>query len=420
MSTEVRSATESASERYTAGPLSGLRVLELGGWAAGPVVGKHLANQGAEVIRIESRRRLDGFRTNYPPFKDNVPGPDRAAIFNYFNDGKRSISLNLKHPRALELARRLVAGSDVVVENFTPGTMARLGLGYAELSADNPGLVMLSTCNQGQRGPHAHHAGFGTHLTALSGFTQLLGYPDRTPALLYGPYIDFIAVGYGTIAVLAALRRRKRTGRGCWIDLSQYETGLQVMAPALLDLFANGRVATRAGNRDAVAVPHGVFPCRGQEQWVALSVADDDEWARFVAALEAPDWTSDPAFATVHDRRANEDRLEALIAAWTAERHRNDVVERLLRQQVPVYPVNSMADLYADPQLAHRGTWRPVEHPVLGKVHVAAPPFRLSATPPPEARPAPLLGADNRFVLGEILGLSAEQIAELDQAGALE
>lgn len=401
-------------------PLTGLRVIELGGWAAGPVVGKHLANQGAEVIRIESRKRLDGFRTNYPPFKDNLPGPERAAIFNYFNDGKRSVTLNLKHARAVELARRLIAQADVVVENFTPGTMARLGLGYDAMAKENPRLVMLSTCNQGQHGPHAHHAGFGTHLTALSGFTQLLGYPDRSPALLYGPYIDFIAVGYGTIAVLAALRRRNRTGRGCYIDLSQYETGLQVMAPALLDLFANGRVLVRAGNRHLTAAPHAVFACRGTEQWVALSVEDDAEWARFVTAIGCPPWSQDPSFATAEGRKANEDRLEALVAAWTAEHERDEVVARLHQLAVRIYPVNSMANLFSDPQLAHRGTWRPVDHPVLGRVHVAAPPFRLSRSAWAEARPAPLLGGDNGSVLGEILGLGDEEIAELEAAGALE
>jgi crotonobetainyl-CoA:carnitine CoA-transferase CaiB-like acyl-CoA transferase len=400
--------------------LSGLRVVEFGGFAAGPVVGKYLTSHGAEVIKVESSKRLDGFRTNYPPFKDNQPGPERAGIFNFFNDGKRGIVLNLKHPRGAELARRLVGISDVLVENFTPGTMARLGLGYEVLSVENPRLVMLSTCNQGQFGPHAHHAGFGTHLTSLSGFTHLLGYPDETPPLLYGPYIDFIAVGYGTIAVLAALRRRNRTGRGSHIDLSQYETGLQFMAPALLEYFANGRVPTRAGNRHPTWAPHGVFPCRGQEQWVALSVADDAEWQRFVAALGSPAWTHDEALATAAGRKAEEDRLEAQVADWTRSLERDEVVARLRANDLHVYPVNSVADLFADPQLEARDTWRPVEHPVLGRVHVEAPPFRLTHTPAEIERPAPLLGGDNAYVLGELLGCSDEEIDELGREGVLE
>jgi benzylsuccinate CoA-transferase BbsF subunit len=402
------------------GALAGLQVVELGGFAAGPVIGKHLANHGAEVIRIESRARLDGFRTNYPPFKDNIPGPDRAGIFNFFNDGKRSLTLNLKATQGVELARKLIARADVVVENFTPGTLARLGLAYDVLAVDNPGLVMLSTCNQGQFGPHAGHPGFGTHLTSLSGFTQLLGYPGETPALLYGPYIDFIAVAFGTVAILAALARRRRTGRGAYIDLSQHETGLQFMAPALLDLFANGRVAARDGNRHPAAAPHGVFPCRGEERWCALSVADDAEWLRFTVALGTPAWANEPEFATVTGRKRHEDRLEALVAEWTGGLERDEVVARLREQGLRASPVNTVEDLFVDPQLRHRGTWRPVDHPVLGRVHLAAPPFTLRATPPEVDRPGPCLGADNGYVLGEVLGLSSQQICELEREGVLD
>jgi crotonobetainyl-CoA:carnitine CoA-transferase CaiB-like acyl-CoA transferase len=400
--------------------LQGLRVVELGGFAAGPVVGKYLVNHGAEVVRIESSLRPDGFRSNYPPFKDNVPGLERAGIFNYYNDGKRSLTLNLKSPRGVELARELVAVSDVVVENFTPGTMARLGLGYEVLSGANPRLVMLSTCNQGQFGPHAGHPGFGSHLTSLSGFTQLLGYPDRTPVLLYGPYIDFIAVGFGVVAVLAALARRRRTGRGAYIDLSQYETGLQFMSPELLDLAVNGRVATRQGNRDAAAVPHGVYPCRGEERWCALSVSDDHDWQRLVTALGSPSWASDPELTTVAGRKRNEVRLDELIAEWTCGRELEGVVELLHQHGVRVYPVNSMADLFSDPQLAARGFWCPVDHPVLERVHVAAPPFTLSDTPHRIERPAPCMGADNAYVLSEILGLDSDEIARLGREGVLD
>ncbi len=401
------------------GALAGVRVVEFGGFAAGPVVGKHLANYGAEVIRVESRTRMDGFRTHYPPFKDNLPGVERAGIFAFFNDGKRSVTLNLKHPRGVELAGQLVALADVVIENFTPGTMARLGLGYDVLAARNSRLVMLSTCNQGQTGPHARHPGFGSHLTSLSGFTHLLGFPDQPPGLLYGPYIDYIAVGYGTIAVLVALARRARTGRGAYVDLSQYEAGLQFLAPPFLDLFANGRTAHRQGNRHASAVPHGVFPCQGEDRWCALSIADDDEWRRFLAALDQPAWGQDGRFATVAKRKANEAHLEALVAEWTRQRSREEVVRRLRAHGLRASPVSSMADLFADPQLAHRQHWRPIEHPVLGRVHTAAPPFLLRGTPPCIGRPAPGLGADNEYVLREVLGLGADAIHELECAGAL-
>ncbi len=397
-----------------------LRVVEFGGFAAGPVVGKHLASYGAEVIRVESKRALDGFRTHYPPFKENVPGIERAGIFSFFNDGKHSVTLNLKTDRGKELARALVSQADVVVENFTPGTISRLGLGYDVLSAANPGLVMLSTCNQGQTGPHAGHPGFGSHLTSLAGFTNLLGYAGETPVLLYGPYIDYIAVGYGLVAVLAALVRRGRTGQGSYIDLSQYETGVQFMTPALLDYFVNGRIPARQGNRHPTWAPHGVFPCAGEDRWCALSVAGDGEWLRFVEALDHPEWGVDPAFATQAGRKAEEDRLETLIAGWTRQHSREDVVERLRKRRLRVYPVNSMADLYSDTQLTHRGHWVPVEHPVQGPIHAQAPPFRLLGTPPKLGRPAPCLGADNGYVLGEILGLSSGDIEDLAHQGVLD
>jgi benzylsuccinate CoA-transferase BbsF subunit len=398
--------------------LAGVRVVELGGYAAGPVVGKYLANYGADVIRIESRRRLDGFRTHYPPYKDNLPGVERAGIFNYFNDGKRSITLNLKTERGQQLARQLIQRSDVVVENFTPGTMERLGLGYATLVELNACLVMLSTCNQGQTGPRAAQAGFGSQLTALSGFSHLLGEPGRTPVLLYGPYIDYIAVGYGTIAVLAALAHRQRTGQGVHIDLSQYEAGLQFLAPAILDYFANGRVASRQGNRHPSAAPHGVYACRGEERWCALSIWTDAEWRSFVAAMGSPEWALDGRFSTVLGRKAHEHELDAHVGEWTRDRLREEVVAALRDRGLRVAAVSSMADLFADPQL-QLYAWREVEHPVLGRVHVMAPPFLLRSTPPRNDRPAPLLGQHTREVLHDILSLEDTEIAALETEGVL-
>jgi benzylsuccinate CoA-transferase BbsF subunit len=399
--------------------LAGTRVVELGGYAAGPVVGKYLANYGADVIRIESRKRLDGFRSHYPPFKDNIPGIERAGIFNYFNDGKRSITLNLKTDRGMDLARRLIDASDVVVENFTPGTMQRLGLGYSQLVQTNPCLVMLSTCNQGQTGPRARQPGFGSQLTSLSGFTHLLGEPERTPSLLYGPYIDYIAVGYGTIAVLAGLIQRRRTGRGTHIDLSQYEAGLQFLAPVLLDYFTNGRVASRRGNRHPSAVPHGVYPCRGEERWCALSVWSDAEWWRFVDALGSPAWACEARFSTVLARKEHEAELDLCVAGWTCERERDEVVSILRKRGLRAAAVSSMADLFADPQL-QLYAWRAVRHPVLGEVHVQAPPFLLRGTPPEVRRPAPLLGEHTREVLTELLGIAEEEIDSLERDGVLD
>jgi crotonobetainyl-CoA:carnitine CoA-transferase CaiB-like acyl-CoA transferase len=388
--------------------------VEVGFAAAGPLVGKYLANFGAEVIRLESRLAADVFRTTYPPFKDGIVTPDRAAMFAFYNDGKRSATINLKHPTGVALARALIGKADVFVESFTPGTVARLGLGAEALRADHPGLIVLSSCNQGQTGPHAFHPGYGSQLSALAGFVQLLGEPDSTPVLLYGPYIDYVAVGYGAIAVLAALERRRRTGAGCTIDLSQYEAGLQFLTPTILEFAANGRIPGRAGNADAVAAPHGVYRCAGADRWVALSIWSDAEWDEFraVTGIEGP--------AAATERRGARVQLDERIGAWTARRDRDEVV-RLLRQKgIRAAPVLAISELFTDAQLAHREMWPVTKHPIIGDMHLMAPPFRLSTTPSAQERPGPTVGADNDHVFGEILGLSLDERRRLERDGVFE
>jgi crotonobetainyl-CoA:carnitine CoA-transferase CaiB-like acyl-CoA transferase len=396
------------------GALSGTRVVEMGFAAAGPLVGKYLANFGAEVIRVESRLAADVFRTTYPPFKDGIVEPDRAGMFAFYNDGKRSATLNLKHPRGVALARALIGSADVFVESFTPGTVARLGLGAETLRTAHPELIVLSSCNQGQTGPHAFHPGYGSQLGALAGFVQLLGEPDATPVLLYGPYIDYVAVGYGAIAVLAALERRRRTGAGCTIDLSQYEAGLQFLTPTILEFAANGRIPGRAGNADAVAVPHGVYRCAGPDRWVALSVWSDADWRalREVTGIDGP--------ATAAGRRGVRAQLDERIGTWTLTRDRDAVVALLRRRGLRVAPVLAISELFSDAQLAHRGMWPAVIHPIIGKMHLMAPPFRLSTTPSRQDRPGPTVGADNDHVFGEILGLSLDERRRLERDGVFE
>lgn len=397
------------------GALAGIRVVETGFAAAGPLVGKYLANFGAEVIRLESRLAPDVFRSTYPPFKDNEPGADRAAMFAFYNDGKRSATLNLKDPRGVALARRLILTADVFIESFTPGTVARLGLGAEALRAEHPGLIVLSSCNQGQTGPHAFHPGYGSQLSALAGFVHLLGESGSGPVLLYGPYIDYIAVGYGTIAVLAALERRRRTGAGCAIDLSQYEAGLQFLAPAVLEFASTGRIPGRAGNADAVAAPHGVYPCAGTERWCALSIWSDDEWHRLVAAVGDPALFADPVLLTAEGRRRSGDELDRRIGTWTRTRSREQVVATLRAAGLRAAPVLGVSELHDDPQLRHRAFWPAVEHPVIGPMHLMSAPFRLSATPSVQDRAGPTLGADNAAVFEGMLGLGTLERAELER-----
>ncbi|NIO70507.1 MAG: CoA transferase [Anaerolineae bacterium] len=399
--------------------LSGLKVVEFTMFAAGPVVGKHLGEHGAEVVHVESRARPDGFRVHYPPYKDHQPGLNRSGTFAIFNNDTYSITLNLKTTRGLDLAKQLVAWADVVIENFAVGVMDRLGLSYQALRETNPGLIMLSSCNQGQIGPRARQRGFGSQLTSLSGFTHLAGSPDGSPMLLYGPYIDFIAVGFGLVAVMAALEYRRRTGQGQYIDLSQYESGVQFMAPAILDFELNEQLMKRTGNRSPYAAPHGTYRCRGGDAWCAIAVQSEEEWQAFCQATGHPEWATGPRFATLSARKEHEDELDRLVETWTTGLAPKEVMERLQSVGVAASAVYTMRDLFSCLQLAHRRVWRELEHPELGPFHFEAPPFILSETPADLRHPAPCLGEHNAYVYGEILSLSEEEIAHLEAEGVI-
>ncbi len=398
--------------------LDGLKVVEFAVFAAGPMVGKHLAEQGATVVHVESRSRPDGFRVHYPPYKDNKPGLNRTGSFAIFNDTKLGVTLNLKAPRGVEIAKKLAEWADVLIENFVPGVMERLGLGYDAVRAVNPSIVYLSSCNMGQTGPKASQRGFGSQMTSGSGFTYLAGYPNEAPMLLFGPYIDFVAVGFGLVAVLAALDHRRRTGQGQYIDLAQYETGLQFIQPALLDFEMNGNVMRRNGNRDANAAPHNAYPCR-DDRWCAIAVYNDAEWRALCGLAQKPGWAEDPRFAMLAARKQNEDALDALVAQWTRERDARELTEDLQAVGVEAMAVNSLADIFSDPQLKHRNIWRRLPHAELGEFDYEAPPYNLSESPA-ELRPSPLLGEHNRQVYDEILGMSEEEIENLTREGVIE
>ena len=394
--------------------LKGIKVVEFAAFAAGPAVGKHLADHGATVVHVESRVRPDGFRAHYPPYKDNIHGLNRSGLFALINNDKLDITLNLKKtPQATELAKRIVAWSDVVIENFSPGTMARLGLDYESLKQVNPGLIMLSSSNLGQTGPHAHHAGFGSQLSSLAGFTHLTGYPDGPPQILYGPYIDYIAVAYGAVAILAALDYRRRTGKGNHIDAAQYETGLQYLAPILLDYKANGKIASRDANRDAHAAPHGAYPCRGDDCWCVISVHSEAEWQALCAVMGNPPWSIEEKFSSFAARKRNEDDLDAKMAEWTRAFTPQEVMEKLQRAGVKAGIVNTMKDIYTDPQLAERPQWVEMEHPEIGKMHYQHPPFLLSKTPPGPSKRDPLLGEHNDYFYRDLLALGEQEYKHL-------
>jgi crotonobetainyl-CoA:carnitine CoA-transferase CaiB-like acyl-CoA transferase len=396
--------------------LDGVTLIEFGGYAAGPAIGKYLANFGARVIHVESAKRPDGFRLQYPPYKDRRVGVNRSGCFAFFNDSKQGVTLDLKQPAAMSLVKRLVGRADIVVENMRPGVMAKLGLGYTTLRAHNPGLIMLSTSNLGQTGPRATHPGFGTQLSSLSGFTELIGAADGPPHSLYGPYIDLIAVAYGGAAVLAALDRQRRTGEGAFIDIAQYETGLQFVAPALLDYAVNGAVARRAGNQDRVAVPHGCYPT-ADDRWLVVSCWDDEEWRRLAAVAGGPALASDERFLTADERRRHEPALNETLAAWTRGHDADDLAARLRSADVHAAVVNTMRDLFEDPQLASRDIWQSYDHRELGPLRYRMVSYQLSDTPGRVRSAAPCLGEHNEDVFKTWLGMSADEYNALSDQG---
>jgi crotonobetainyl-CoA:carnitine CoA-transferase CaiB-like acyl-CoA transferase len=396
--------------------LSGLKVADFSWVALAPSAARYLANYGATVVRVESRTRPDTLRLA-GPFAGMQPGLDRSWWFNDVNAGKLGITLDLNRPGAREVALRLVAWADVLLESFTTGTMAKWGLDYEQLRRINPGLIMLSTTQQGQTGPHARYAGYGNLLLATAGLMNLTGWPDREPVGPFAAYPDFVVHRLAAIAILAALAHLRRTGEGQYLDLSQLEATLQFLAPYSLAFDATGEVATRAGNRDPGAAPHGVFPSAGVDRWIAIACWNDGDWQRLAELIGEP-WAADPQYATFSGRKAEEDDLEARLGAWTAPREAHALMARLQAAGIDAGVVQTGADLHADPQLAHRRHYQPLDHPEIGPALYDGFAAQLSETPG-ALRPAPAMGQHNAQVYREILGYSDDEIADFVANGII-
>ncbi len=403
-------------------PFEGVHVLDLSWVGVGPMTAGYLAAYGATVIKVESSKRPDVLRLN-PPFPQGQSGINNSHFFGDFNADKLGLGVDLNDRRGRELAWRAIEWADVIVESFTPKALAAWGMDYEQIRVRNPSVVMMSTCMQGQTGPRRLYRGFGNLMAGLAGFYEVTGWPDRSPAMIYGAYTDFISQRFTTTALLAALDHRRRTGIGQHVDVSQLEAALQFLGPELLAYELDGRVATRAGNRDRDLVPNGVFPClvepdranrypeggSGAEAWVAISCADDAQWAALVARAGLPD---EPRWRTAAGRRIDEDHIEALIGAWTATRRASDIVSAL-QPHVASAPVLAVPELHTDPQLAHRGYWVPLEHPVYGKVPYSGMQAVMSRTPGMVRNPAPCLGQHSWEVLEAILGVDSDTIGNL-------
>ncbi|WP_454689213.1 CaiB/BaiF CoA transferase family protein [Achromobacter aloeverae] len=400
-------------------PLTGVRVTDFTWIGAGSYTTKILADAGAEVIKIESADRVDSLRLA-APYKDGVKGVNRSGYFADRNSSKRSLTLNMKHPRALDLVFRLIRQSDIVANNFTPGVMDRFGLGYDAVRAVKEDIVYLAMSMQGSTGPQKHYLGYGATMAAVTGIQQLTGLPGREPAGTGTNYPDHIPNPcHATFAVLAALRHRRRTGEGQRIDMAQTEPTVALLGPAVLEYTANGHVPQPRGNRHEQAAPHGVFRCAGDDRWIAIAVMTDAQWRGLAAALGAPAWMNDARLATASGRLANVDEVEERLNAETAGHGVEALVLALQAHGVPAGRVSTAADVIEDPQLRHRGHWLTLDHPEMGPSLYNAQPFRNSRSPAGQARPAPLLGQHTHEICRTLLGLDEAEVARLTEDGVL-
>jgi crotonobetainyl-CoA:carnitine CoA-transferase CaiB-like acyl-CoA transferase len=401
-----------------AGAWAGTKILEFGTGAAGPIAIRYFAEHGATVIRIESRSRPDFLRT-YGLGPGNPCGLEGSDMFDALNVGKLGVTLNLKHPEGVALALRLIDWADAVAENFAPRAMRGFGLDYATLAEIKPDLVMISSCLQGQTGPHKDYPGFGGQGAALGGYNMLTGWPDREPVGPFGTITDSLAPRFVATALAAGLLYRRRTGRGLHLDVAQVEAAVYSLSPWIADFDVNGHTGIRQGNRSDRFVPHGAFRCDGKDRWVAISCADDDDWTRFAGTMGLDDTTT-KRLATVDARRSAIDEVEGLVESWTQSRQADDVAKALQAVGIEAVPVADLGDAHGDPQLGHRGHFVTLEHPCMGECGYERNGFRLSDAPGGYDRPSPTLGEHNEMVLGDILGLDEAERARLLDEGVLE
>lgn len=398
--------------------LEGIKVADFSWIVGAPLATKMLAEHGATVVRVESIKKVDNTRAT-PPFKDGRAGLNRSGFFNTYNDSKYGIALDLSHPKGKDIAKKLVAWADIVIENFTPGTMKHLGLGYEEVKEIKPDVIMISISMLGQNGPYARQTGLGHMLQALGGFVSLLGWPDRMPVGFQIAYNDYPAALYAVVAVIAALEYKRKTGKGQYIDMSMLESGISFLSPAVLDYGVNGREQQVNGNRCPYAAPHAAYRCLGVDRWCAIAVFTDEEWQALCKAMGQPEWSSDARFTTLLGRKYNEDELDKLIEEWTCQHRAEEVMERIQQASVASGVVQNCRDLLYDPQLQHRRHFQSLEHHEIGAAVYCTPPFKLSKTPCQLKMPSPCLGEHSEYVCTHILGLSDEEFLELLSEGIL-
>ena len=405
---------ETSRNNAPPGVLNGYRVLDFGWVLAGALPGMVLADMGAEVIKVETRQRLDYMRLGRPIVGDQ-PDPEQNPMFHNVNRGKLSLTLNIAEPDAVELVKRLVGHCDVVIENFSPGVMDRLGLGYETLSAIKPDIVMASISSTGQEGALRDLRAYAPSIGALSGLDSTMGYEGGGPLGLKHAFGDICGALHAVFAIASALYRRDRTGEGQYIDVSMLRATVVTQGVGLMEQALTGRSARPRGNYDPTMAPYGNYPCAGEDRWVSIAVKTEDEWHSLVAAMGSPSWAQDHRFSSQFRRQRHRRELDALLAQWTVQHEADAVTELLQSHGVAAAPVLGAEERLFHPHFMERGLYSDIEHPALGAEPVFNLMWNLSRSPSRVRRHAPLLGEHNRQVLCGYLGLSEAELAELEE-----
>lgn len=400
-------------------PFNGLRVLDLGTFWAGPFLGCYLGAYGADVIKVESIRRPDAFRYNTAFPEQGADWYERSGLFQATNLNKRGLTLDLTEPEGRDLLLRLLTTTDVMIENFSPRVVEQFGLGYDQVREVNPQLIMVRMPGFGTNGPWRDFVGFGNTFEHVGGLTAATGYPDRPPV---GPggYADPTVAFHGLVAVQAALEYRDNGGTGQLIELAQTEVVAAIAADQVMTFSTTGRVPRRLGNRSTDLAPQGVYPCRGTDAWLALSIRDDEEWKRLVELMADAELAGDSDLETVAGRTANHDRIDQVVAAWTASRNPDETELQLRAIGIPAAVLLTPARMYDDPHLGAVGYYQTVDHPVSGQRRYPGWASRYSVGPPSHHRlAAPTLGQHNDEILRDELGLTEEQMSRLRERGVI-
>ncbi|GHH96775.1 CaiB/BaiF CoA transferase family protein [Neobacillus kokaensis] len=392
-------------------PLEGIRILDLSMWWSGPMCTSYLGALGAEVIKIESIQFPDGFRYTMAP-----PGEkdwwELGPQWNAANLNKLGLTLNMNDPEGIELFKELVTKSDVVIENFSPRVMENFGLSYEELCKVNPRIIFVSMPAYGRTGPYRNKPGFAYTFEILSGIAQTNGYPNENPMIISGVG-DVIASFHTAFALLAALEYRQRTGKGQFIEVAQAEACANLIGQPIADVSMNSRNWGRVGNRQPNMAPHGVYRCKGEDSWVAISIRNDDEWEKFCKVIDSPLLAKDERFQTIVGRCEYQDELDGLIEKWTLQLGHYDAANLLQKAGICAGPVLEVDEMEEDPFL--QGMYQEVSRDLTGTHAFPSWPVKFSSTRLEHHSPAPKLGQHNDYVLKGILGRSDEQIKKFEQ-----